>query len=119
MNEEFIDLLCETIRFKKSVEKIWNSMGNIPDAKTRKMNIAMNRMDKKITQLCEKANIAIVEKEYENMEYDVGIPVDPLNLDDFEKDDKLFIGTLLEPTIKEKGTGNVIRNGKAILVAGK
>ncbi|WP_296956240.1 hypothetical protein [uncultured Dialister sp.] len=117
MDEEFIDLLCETIRFQKSVKKLWESRISIDGIKNRKMDIANNRLTKKIEKLCDRLHVEIIDKEYENTEYDVGIPVDPLNLDDFDKNEKLYIGTMLEPIIKEKGTANIIKNGKAVLVA--
>ena len=45
------------------------------------------------------------------------LPVDPLNLEDFTPNDELYVGVMLEPIIKEKGTSKVLRNGKVFLVA--
>ena len=43
----------------------------------------------------------------------------PDYLEDFEEADTLYIETMLEPVIKEKGTSRIIRNGKAILAIKK
>lgn len=67
----------------------------------------------KVQAHCDFLGVEILS--YEGMDYDIGLPVDPLNLEDFEEGQELFIETMLEPVIKKQGTSEVIRNGKAIL----
>lgn len=43
--------------------------------------------------------------------YDIGLPVHPINLEDFSADDHLIIDMMIEPVIKEYGTANILKPG--------
>lgn len=84
------------------------------DRQISKINSLCDRMDKVIKNYCDELQIEMLD--YSGIEYEIGLPVDPLNLDDFEeKDIKLYINMMIEPVIKEKGTSVIIHNGKVIL----
>ena len=47
---------------------------------------------------------------YENHSYDPGIPATPINLDEFNDNDDLYVNQMLEPVIMDND-GNVISSG--------
>lgn len=52
--------------------------------------------------------------DYEGHAYDSGIPVTPINLDDFSDDDDLYISQMVEPVIVDKN-GCVVHTGTVSL----
>jgi len=66
---------------------------------------------KKVESALENAELKIVN--VEGKEYDIGLPITPLNIDEFSQDDKLIIEQMLEPIIMK--SGKVIKNGTVIL----
>lgn len=119
MDNVSIELLCEIIHFEKSLKKQFNQpIVPLAEKQKKKIDLAYNRMDRVIQKCCDELQIEI--QNLEGMEYEIGLPVDPLNLEDFEGEDaKLYIDTMIEPVIKEKGSSTIIRNGKAILAEKK
>ncbi len=113
MEKENLDFLCEVIRFEKSIAKQCSKAIGMTPMQRKKMDMAYSRLEKKVQAHCGFLGVEILS--YEGMDYDLGLPVDPLNLEDFEEGQELFIETMLEPVIKKQGTSEVIRNGKAIL----
>lgn len=115
MNDASIEFLCEVNRFMKLIRNQLNKQRVLlMDRQISKINSLCDRMDKVIKNYCDEMQIEILD--YSGIEYEIGLPVDPLNLDDFEeKDIKLYINMMIEPVIKEKGTSVIIHNGKVIL----
>ena len=60
----------------------------------------------------DEAGLKLVD--YEGHPYDSGIPVTPLNLDDFVEDDVLYISQMIEPIIIDSN-GNVVHTGTVSL----
>ena len=112
MKETDIKFLSEVVHFEKAVHAALKV--EIP-SNQRKIKMAYDRINKAISRYCNDKGVEI--KGIEGMEYDPGLPVDPLNLEDFTPNDELYVGVMLEPIIKEKGTSKVLRNGKVFLVA--
>lgn len=52
--------------------------------------------------------------DYEGHTYDSGIPVTPINLDDFSEGDELYISQMIEPVIVDKN-GCVVHTGTVSL----
>ena len=52
--------------------------------------------------------------DYEGHSYDSGIPVTPINLDDFSEKDELYISQMIEPVIVDKN-GYVVHTGTVSL----
>lgn len=115
MEKENLDFLCEVIRFEKSIAKQCSRSMSMSPSQIKKMEMAYGRLQKKIQNYCDFLQVEIPT--YEGMAYEIGLPVDPLNLEDFEEGENVFIETMLEPVIKAKGSSEIIRNGKAILGA--
>ncbi len=115
MNDASIEFLCEVNRFMKLIRNQLNKQRILlMDRQISKINSLCDRMDKVIKNYCDELQIEMLD--YSGIEYEIGLPVDPLNLDDFEeKDIKLYINMMIEPVIKEKGTSVIIHNGKVIL----
>ena len=67
---------------------------------------------KKLNEILDSAGLKIVEFPPDT-DYDIGMAVIPINLDDFNSNDKLKIEQMLEPIIMQDSS--VIRNGKIIL----
>ena len=67
--------------------------------------------DKKAKEITESAGLEVVD--LEGQEFDEGMALTPLNLDDFDKDEALYIEHMIEPTIvfNEK----IIKTGTAML----
>ncbi len=115
MEKEDLDFLCEVIRFEKSIAKQLSRSVSMSSSQIKKLEMAYGRLQKKIQRYCDFLQIEMPN--YEGMDYEIGLPVDPLNLEDFEEGEKLYIETMLEPVIKVQGSSEIIRNGKAILGA--
>ncbi len=113
MDKEDLDFLCEVVRFEKSIDKQWKRLAVMNPVQPKKIDMAYVRLHKMMQRYCDFLGIEMPS--YEGMEYEIGLPVDPLNLEDFEKGDRLFIETVLEPVIKKKESSEIIRNGKVIL----
>ncbi len=113
MEKEDLDFLCEVIRFEKSIAKQCGRSAGMSPMQIKKMEMAYSRLHKKIQNYCDFLRVEIPS--YEGMDYEIGLPVDPLNLEDFDEGENVFIETMLEPVIKVQGSSEIIRNGKAIL----
>ena len=67
---------------------------------------------KKTEEALNAAGLSIVN--YEGHPYDPGIPASPVNLEDFQPDDKLYVTQMLEPVILDAG-GNLVKAGTIAL----
>lgn len=66
---------------------------------------------KKVEAALENAGLRIVNME--GQYYDVGMAATPLNIDDFEQEDKLYVEQMVEPIIMDGDT--VAKSGSVIL----
>jgi len=66
---------------------------------------------KKVESALENADLKIIN--VEGKEYDIGLPITPLNMDEFSQVDKLVIEQMIEPIIMH--SGKVIKTGTALL----
>jgi hypothetical protein len=111
--EMMISFLCETIRYINSVNKLISNSFAVINAK--KYNSANNRIVKKITELQNALNVELID--FRGSSYTAELPVEVLNLEDFEENQELIITETLEPTIKEKDSSHILRFGKVIVAA--
>ncbi len=115
MDAKKLELLCEVIRFQKSIIATVQGMGISSPAKLRKTQMAFDRFNKKVViSLQDELNVELIEFAYGTV-YDVGLPVEAINIDDFNDNDRLIIVNTIEPVIKEKGSSNIIKNAKVML----
>lgn len=48
-------------------------------------------------------------------EYDPGLPVEPINMEEFTENDELIIEVMLEPVVKIKDSTEIIKKGIVVL----
>lgn len=109
--EQMLNFLCETIRYVNSVNKLISNSFAVLNAK--KYNSAFNRINKKITELQNVLNVELID--FRGSVYTPELPIEALNLEDFEENKELIIIETVEPTIKEKETSHILRFGKVLL----
>jgi hypothetical protein len=104
------DFIAEEFRFIKSylsaVSKLYR------EEQQRYVSTYNFHIDK-INELAKNAKLHI--RGFEGVRFDEGLPVTPLNIDDFTKDDALFIEQVIEPAIILSESGKVIKAGTVLL----
>lgn len=53
--------------------------------------------------------------DFTGAEFEIGLPVEPINLADFAAEEILFVAAMIEPTIKIAGTTEIVKRGAAVL----
>lgn len=109
MAKEMLKLIIESWRFNAVFKKAIGQME--PDLQKR----YFSRSEWFSRQVME----ALAYLEYriptfENQEYEPGLPLSPVNIDEFEAEEQLVVEYMLEPTIVDSN-GNIIKTGSAIL----
>lgn len=118
MDNQKLEILCEIIKFQRSVLPLFSEISMPSPAKSRKVQIAFERLNKKVcTVLQDELNVELLD--FTGSQYEEGLPIEPMNIEDFEGVDDLVIVNMIEPVVKEKGTSNILRNGKVILAESK
>ena len=87
---------------KALVSKVLN-----PQIQKRGMN-QVKRFDKHSTAALEKLGIEVLV-------YNTGLPVYPINLEDFEAEDQLRVEVTLEPTIKKLNSAEILKKGSVVV----
>ena len=91
-----------------------NLSERIADAKVQKKSFnQVARFDKHLQASLNVLNLSIVD--FTGAEFEVGLPIIPINLGDFQADDKLIVETMIEPTLKFADSAKNIRNGVVVL----
>ena len=104
------DFLIEDFRFSRSYLSVLDKLFL---EERKRYESAYNFHATKMEELANKFNLKLAV--YKNGDlYDDGYPITPLNADEFEKDDVLYIEQMIEPIILTTD-GKVIRQGTAIL----
>ena len=104
-----LEWLIEDYRFCRTYISLVNN-AIITDRK--KYESTLNFHLKKISEICESCNIKLVT--YDGKPYIEGLPVIHLNIEDFEKDDKLIIVQTIEPAFLSID-GKILKSGTVIL----
>lgn len=110
-----LNFLSETIRYINSVNKFITN--NIAICNNKKYSSATSRIVKKLDEVKKILNVELLV--FSNSIYTPELPVEPLNLDDFEENQELIIVETVEPTIKEKDSSHILRFGKVILAVNR
>lgn len=105
-----VELIVEEFRFLKSYTSL---MGKVLKDELPKYLSAYNYHVNKINEILAKKNYKIVE--LEGKKYDDGLSVNPLNIEDFGKEDILVIDQVLEPLIISSLDGKIIKSGTVML----
>lgn len=103
-----IEIAIEAWRFQRV---FINAMSKLDAIESNKYLNQYKYFFRKVEAALENANIRIVN--VEGQKYDIGLPVTPLNLDDFDKNDNLIIEQMLEPILMSDE--KLIHQGTVIL----
>ena len=108
INDSFIDFIIELWRLSKMFDKMIIKM-DMNEQNRYKSQYAW--FNKKTIEFLNNENISI--NSLEGMPFDAGMPVTPINIGEFKKDDELVIEQTLEPIIMQNG--KLIKSGSVLL----
>lgn len=108
LEENLIAIATEMYRFQGVFEKV---LGKLELSEQNKYYRQYAWFEKKVRQALDDSNLTVVP--LEGKEYDAGMPVTPLNLEDFEPEEHLYIEKVIEPLIMQNG--NICKMGTVIL----
>ena len=111
-NQKFIiaELVVEEYRFLKSYLSM---MSKLFAEETTKYKSAYQFHVDKIMDILNRSDMKIVD--LTNKPYDDGLSIIALNMEDFDKSDKLIISQVIEPLIISTIDGSIIKSGTVIL----
>ena len=109
-NTILVEFVVEDYRFLKMYKSL---IGKLLKDEVSKYLSAFNFHVSKIEELMNKQNLKIVD--LSGKVYDEGLSVNPLNIEDFGKDDKLIIDQILEPLIISTIDGAIVKSGTVML----
>lgn len=108
MQNSLISIASELFRFKGVFEKAVSKL-DMEDQSKYMSQYAW--FSKRVNKALEEANLKILS--VEGQMYDPGMAVTPLNIDDFEVEDKLYVLQTIEPIIMQDD--RVFKTGTVIL----
>lgn len=108
LKENLVSIASEFFRFEKVFKK---AIGKLEVDDQNKYSSQFAWFAKKVTKALEDSELHLVN--IEGQIYDPGMAVTPLNIDDFDSDDKLFVEQIIEPIIMSNST--VYKTGTVIL----
>jgi hypothetical protein len=107
-NTILADFAVEIWRLPRMMEKL---MAKIDLDEQKRYESQFGWFNKKAMEFLQSEGITIAS--LEGIPFDVGMPISPINIDDFNKDDELVIEQVLEPVIIQNG--RVLKTGSVIL----
>lgn len=115
MNEDYeklktnlISIASELFRFQRVFAK---AISKLDMEEQSKYSSQYTWFSKKVTKALDDAGLRVVS--VDGQQYDPGIAVTPLNLEDFETDDILYVEHTMEPIIMEGDA--VVKTGTVLL----
>ena len=108
LENSLIAIASELFRFQRVFEK---AVSKIDVDDRGKYMSQFSWFSKKVTKAIEETNLRLLN--LEGQFYDPGMAVTPLNLEDFDTEDKLYIAQTIEPIIMKQD--RVIKTGTVIL----
>ncbi len=103
-----IEMAVEAWRFRRVFSK---AMSKLEAGESARYIGQFNWFIKKVESALRTAGMRIVD--VEGQAYDIGMALSPLNIDDFEAEDRLYVEQMIEPIIM--GDGIVLKTGTAML----
>jgi hypothetical protein len=107
-NDSFVEFIIEVWRLPKIFKKL---IAKQDYDEQQKYISQFNWFNKKALDFLHGEGLSFPE--YENMPFDAGMPLTPINIGDFSSEDELVIEQVLEPVIMKDG--KIIKTGTAIL----
>lgn len=108
LKENLVAIATELFRFEKTFKKAISKL-EIDDHNKYASQFAW--FEKRVTKALDDSGLHLVN--IEGQLYDPGMAVTPLNIDEFETDDKLYVEQMIEPIIMSENA--VIKTGTVIL----
>ncbi len=108
LQNSLISIASELFRFQRVFEK---AISKIDIDERGKYMSQFSWFSKKVLKAVEEANLKVLNPE--GQLYDPGMAVTPLNIDDFETDDRMYVLQTIEPIIMQDD--KVFKTGTVIL----
>ena len=108
LQASIIDIAVEAWRFRRVFS---NAISKLETTESSRYSNQYLYFFKKVESAIENANLKIIN--VEGKKYDIGLPVSPLNMEEFSQDDILVIDQMIEPIIMD--SGKVLKSGTVIL----
>ena len=108
LKNSLIGIAGELFRFEGVFERV---LARLPIDEQQKYMSQYSWFSKKVIKALDLAGLKILN--LQGKEYNPGMAVTPINLDDFDPEDHLYIQQMIEPIIMEQNT--VIKTGTVIL----
>lgn len=108
LQSSLITIASELFRFQKVFEKAISKL-NVDERSRYLSQYAW--FSKRVLSAMEEANLKLLN--VEGQEYNAGMAVTPLNIDDFNSEDQLYVLQMLEPIIMQND--DVFKPGTVIL----
>lgn len=108
LNKSLISIASELYRFQRVFEKAISKLDM--DERSKYMS-QYAWFSKKVYKALDEANLKLLN--LEGQLYDPGMAITPLNIEDFDANDRLFVQQMMEPIIMENES--IIKTGTAIL----
>lgn len=108
LRESIIDIACEHHRFQRVFLK---AISKLDMDEQSKYSSQFAWFSKRVMKALDAAGLRIVD--LDGQLYDPGMAVTPLNIEDFEADDILYVAQTMEPIIMQENA--VIKTGTVIL----
>lgn len=108
LKENLISIASELFRFQRVFVKAISKLALDEQAKYKSQ---FAWFSKKVTKALDDAGLRVIS--VDGQQYDPGMAVTPLNLEDFETDDILYVEHTMEPIIMEGDA--VIKTGTVLL----
>ena len=108
LQDSLVAIAAETFRFQHVYSKVLSKLDIDEQAK---YSSQFTWFTKKVTKALDEAGLKIVD--VNGQLYDPGMAVTPLNIEDFETEDILFVAQTMEPIIMQDNA--VIKTGTVIL----
>lgn len=108
LQQAIIEMAVEAWRFRRVFYK---AMSKLDAGESNRYMGQFAWFIKKVDNALTTAGMKIVD--VERQPYDIGMALTPLNIDDFDPDDRLFVEQLIEPIIMDDE--KVLKTGTAML----
>jgi len=108
MQDTLVSIASEMFRFRRVFEK---AISKLEVQDQIKYTSQFSWFTKKVDEALNESELRLVNLESKN--YDPGMAVIPLNIDDFEPDDSLFVAQMVEPIVMKNG--QVLKMGTVVL----
>ena len=108
LQNSLISIASELFRFQRVFEK---AVSKLEIDEREKYMSQFSWFSKKVSKALDEANLKLIN--LEGQPYDPGMAVAPLNIDEFEIEDRLYVAQTIEPIIMQQD--KVIKTGTVIL----